>query len=84
MNHALELREKSVFLPCTSVVFEKPVCNGQGVCCLSPTSIKEVVSRHLCHVSGQTSAQEAGKDEGGLSAEDEGGVLVLAWRDWAL
>lgn len=34
--------------------------------------------------SGQTSAQEAGKDEGGLSAEDEGGVLVLAWRDWAL
>lgn len=34
--------------------------------------------------SGQASAQEAGKDEGGLLAEDEGGVLVLAWRDWAL
>lgn len=34
--------------------------------------------------SGQTSAQEAGKGEGGLILEDEGGVLVLAQRDWTL
>lgn len=51
-SRASELREKSAFLPCTSAVFEKPLWHGRCVCCLSPTSVREVVSFHFHRALG--------------------------------
>lgn len=53
------------------------------VCCLAPHPQGWfLVTFIVCW--GQTPAQDAGEGEGGLLVEDEGGVLVLTRRDWAL